>query len=204
MAKDKGKKDKGNKGGAAESGFSDEFGKPSEAPAGGDGFRLEDEENLGKLFLIAPLLVKDDAVGFENKIQEVIVADVVVINEKNPAKSVEHRGVWIWGGWTKGALRGFVNKRRVPARLGQDKSKGRGKNAAWVLEDAGEKDITKIREYLASVDPFAQKGAPDNGDADEPAKGKKSKGDDAAKSGKKSKGEPEAKAGKGGKKKSKK
>lgn len=200
MAKDKGKKDKGTKGGE---GFSDDFGKPSEAPAGGDGFRLEDEEHLGKLLLITPLRVKDDAVGFENKIQEVIVADVVVINEKKPEKSEEHTGVWIWGGWTKGALRGFVNKRRVPARLGQDKAKGRGKNAAWVLEDASEKDIEKIREYLGSVDPFKQKGAPDDGDADEP-KGKKSKGGDDAKSGKKAKGEPEAKADKGGKKKAKK
>lgn len=153
----------------------DEFGKPSEAPAGGDGWRLEDEDNVGKLFLISPLRVKDDAVGFENKISEVIVADIVEIDEKKPEKSVEHEGVWVWGGWTKGALRGFVGTQRVLARLEQDKSKGRGKNAAWVLEDATKKDADAARAYLASVDPFAQKGAKKTtaDDDEKPAKGKK-------------------------------
>ena len=68
-----GKKGKGSK----PSIENDDFGKPSEAPAGGDGWRLEHEDNIGKLFLITPLRIKDDARGFEEKIQEVIVADIV-------------------------------------------------------------------------------------------------------------------------------
>lgn len=189
-----GKKDKGEKV------VQKPFGKPSEAPAGGDSWRLESEEHIGKLFLISPLRVKDDAVGFENQISEVIVADVVEINEKNPAKSEEHTGVWLWGGWVKGAVRGYVGAQMVPCRLGQDKSKGRGKNAAWVLEDASKKDIAKIEEYLASVDPFKQKGAKSKADDDEP-KGKKSKKAADEKPAKKAKGDDDAKASKKSKKK---
>lgn len=176
MAKDKGKKSKGGN-------SSDEFAKPSEAKGGGDGFRLESEENLGKLFLISPLRVKDDAKGFEDKEAEVIVADIVAINEKKPEKSEEHEGAFVWGGWTKGSLRGYVGKRKVLARLSQDKSKGRGKNAAWVLEDADAKDIELAKAYLASIDPFEQKGGSD--DDEKPAKKKGEKSDDS----KKSKGE---------------
>lgn len=170
-----GKKDKGSK----PSIENDDFGKPSEAPAGGDGWRLEHEDNIGKLFLITPLRIKDDARGFEDKIQEVIVADIVHINTKKPEKSEEHEGVWVWGGWTKGALRGFVGTQRVLARLEQDKSKGRGKNAAWVLEDATKADAEAARAYLASVDPFVQKGGKSKStEDDEPKKGKKSKADE--------------------------
>lgn len=181
MAKDKGKKKDDDKKSAK--GGDDGFGKPSEAPAGGDAWRLEDEDNLGKLFLITPLLVKPDAKGFEDKIQEVIVADIVELNEKKPEKSEEHTSVWVWGGWTRGALRGFVGTSRVLARLEQDKSKGRGKNAAWVLEDASKADEKVARAYLeAAVNkPFGKASDSD----DESKKGKKSKGDDDKKSSKK-------------------
>ena len=168
------KKDKGSKP-AIEN---DDFGKPSEAPAGGDGWRLEHEDNIGKLFLITPLRIKDDARGFEEKIQEVIVADIVEINTKKPEKSEEHEGVWVWGGWTKGALRGFVGTQRVLARLEQDKSKGRGKNAAWVLEDATKADAEAARAYLASVDPFVQKGKNSKSDEKPAKKAKNSKSDE--------------------------
>lgn len=180
MAKDKSKKTKD----------SDDFAKPSEAKGGGDGWRLEDDANIGKLFLISPLRVKDDAKGFEDQISEVIVADIVAINEKKPEKSEEHEGAWVWGGWTKGALRGYVGKRKVLARLEQDKSKGRGKNAAWVLVDADKDDIEMAKAYLASIDPFKQKG--DSSDDDEkPSKSKKDKG---GKDEKPAKGKPEKKA----------
>lgn len=178
MAKDKSKKKD----------LDDDFGAPSEAPAGGESWRMEDESNIGKLLLISPLRVKNDAVGFENQISEVIVADVVVIDEKKPERSEEHEGVWVWGGWTKGALRGFVGEKKVLARLEQDKSKGRGKNAAWVLEDASKKDADLARAYLASVDVFAQKGAKKSKAADEddePKKGKKAEPDKKAKGKKK-------------------
>lgn len=155
MAKDKGKKAEKSKGG-------DEFAKPSEAPAtGGDGFKAESEDNVGKLFIITPLRtdsVKTDDYGDA----EVIVADVVVVNEKKPEKSEEHESVFFFGGWTKGALRGYIGERKVLARLGQDasKTKSKAKGAfAWVLEDADDDDLALARTYLDSVDPFVQKGA---------------------------------------------
>lgn len=155
MAKDKGAKPDTK----SKKKTDDDFAKPSDAPAtGGDGFKAESEDNVGKLLLITPLRV-DEVIGFENKTTEVVVADVVVINEKKPEKSEEHTGVYFFGGWTKGALRGYVAERRVLARLDQDAAKGRGKNAAWVLEDADADDIELAKAYLASVDPFAQKGA---------------------------------------------
>ena len=38
--------------------------------------------------------------------KEIIVADVVVLNEKKPAKSEEHEEVYVFSGYLKGALRG--------------------------------------------------------------------------------------------------
>ena len=134
--------------------------------------------------MISPLRVKDDAVGFENKVAEVIVADIVELNEKKPEKSEEHAGVFVWGGWTKGSLRGYVGTRRVLARLDQDKSKGRGKNAAWVLVDADSKaEIATARAYLESVvSPLG--GASSSSDEDD-EKPSKSKGDKKKGKGKK-------------------
>ena len=147
----------------------DEFAKPSEAPAtGGDGWKAESEDNVGELLLITPLR-EETVKGFEGKDAEVIVADVVVLNEKKPAKSDEHDEVYFFGGWTKGALRGYIGERRVLARLERDKSKGRGGNAAWVLEDTDEDDIEVARDYLASLDPFAQKGASKSDDENDDA-----------------------------------
>lgn len=149
MAKDKGKKKD----------LAEGFAKPSDAKGGGEGWRFESEDNLGKLFLITPLRVQD-AVGFEGKEAEVIVADIVLIDEKKPERSEEHDEVFVWGGWTKGALRGYIGEARVLGRLQQDKSKGRGKNAAWVLEDATKKDAEIATAYMtAANDPFKGKGS---------------------------------------------
>ncbi len=110
MAKDKSKKDKGgvdNYGG---------FGKPSDAPAGGDSWKFEAEENIGKLFLITPLREQEQ----ETKnygVKNVIVADIVELNEKKPEKSEAHDNVFIFGGWTQGAVRGFIGDKRVVGRL---------------------------------------------------------------------------------------
>jgi hypothetical protein len=180
MAKDKSKK-KGP--------TSDEFGKPSEAPAGGDGFKLTTDENVGKLFLITPLRAEEKPAfgkaGEKGERQEVIIADVVAINEKNPAKSEEHEDVWVFGGWLKGALRGFIGERRVVCRLVQAKDKQSATGYVWKFEDGTEKDIEKVREYLASLDPFKTKGGKS---ADEkPSKKGKAKAEPEPKSKKKSK-----------------
>lgn len=98
MAKDKGKKDKGKS-------SADEFAKPSEAPAGGDGWKFEADENIGSLFLITPLREETHPSAFnEGELKTVIVCDIVELNEKKPAKSELHDDAWVFGGWTKGSL----------------------------------------------------------------------------------------------------
>jgi hypothetical protein len=201
MAKDKGKKktdekvSKKSKGGD-EGGFA----KPSEAPAGGDGYRLETDDHLGDLFLITPLR-EQTVKGFEDADTQVIVANVVAINEKKPEKSEEHDEVWIWAKWIQGSLRGYIGEQRVLGRLAQDASKAKGKNAAWVLEDADDDDVEVATEYLRFINnPLnsKSKGGDDKkskSKADEkPAK--KSKGDDDAKASKKSKGKADEKPAK--------
>lgn len=154
MAKDKGKKTADETTSKKAKGGGDDFAKPSEAPATGDSWRFEDDDNVGKLFLITPLRV-DEVEGFEGKTAEVVVCDIVELNEKKPAKSEEHENVYAFGAWVRGSLRGFVGERKVLGRLDKDPAKGRGKNAAWVLEDADADDIAVARTYLDSVDPFA-------------------------------------------------
>lgn len=184
MAKDKGKKITGG----------DDFAKPSEAPSGGDGWSLTDDANRGALLLITPLRTEKVATKFSDEPKEVIVADVVVLNEKKPEKSEEHENVYVFSGYVKGALRGYIGERRVLGRLQNtedtSKKKDRG-NYYWELEDADADDVEVARAYLASLDPFAQKGAKGSKDDDD---------DDEKPSKKKGKAEPE----KAGKKKSKK
>lgn len=166
MAKDKGKK----KGKAEEvepkkkgksKGGGDEFAKPSDAPnTGGDGWKFEAEENVGKLFLITPLR-EEDFKSDDYDPTKIIVCTIVELNEKKPEKSELHEDVYVFGGWVKGALRGYIGERKVLGRLGQDasKTKSKAKGAfAWVLEDADDDDITIAKAYLDSVDPFEQSG----------------------------------------------
>ncbi len=206
MAKDKGKKKSDEKATKKSKGASsDGFAKPSEAPAGGDGYRLETDEHLGDLFLITPLR-EQTVKGFEDADTQVIVANVVAINEKKPEKSEEHDEVWIWAKWIQGSLRGYIGEQRVLGRLAQDASKAKGKNAAWVLEDADDDDVEVATEYLRFINnPLnsKSKGGSDKKSKAEPEKAeKKSKGKVDEKPSKKSKGkaEPEKPA----KKKSKK
>lgn len=173
MAKDKGAKaSKSKSTKPAKSSSDDAFAKPSEAPAGGDGWKFATDENLGKLFLITPLRVDRAEDTFSKEpgaTKEVIVCDIVELNEKKPAKSEEHLEAWVFGGYLRGSLRGYVGERKVLGRLAQGKP-DRG-NIPWILEDADSDDVEIAKEYLASVDPFATKGGK-GAKADEPAKGK--------------------------------
>lgn len=181
MAKDKGKK---------KSDVADGFAKPSEAPAGGDGWNLTSDENRGRLMLFTPLreIDVDDKFSKEpGATKRVIVADVVVIDEKHPERSEEHDDVYVFSGYLKGALRGFIGERRVLGRLRNTEDttekKDRG-NYYWELEDASKKDVEKATEYMAA--------------ANDPLRSTKPKAD------KKPKAAPADDAPKAGKKKSKK
>ncbi|MCU1617759.1 MAG: hypothetical protein JWO98_5299 [Frankiales bacterium] len=135
------------------------FAKPSEAPAtGGDGWSLEVEDHIGKLFLITPYREEDHPDTFSKTpgaVKQHIVCDVVEINEKKPEKSVVHKNIWAYGGWVRGSLRGYIGTDMVLGVLEQDTDKGQGKNKAWVLEDADDDQVEAGKAYLASVDPFA-------------------------------------------------
>lgn len=179
MAKDKGKKKSDEKVSKKSKGGGDDFAKPSDAPAGGDSWRLETDEHLGDLFLITPLREKT-VKGFEDADTDIVVASIVHLNEKKPEKSEEHEEVWVWARWIQGSLRGYIGEQRVLGRLAQDKSKAKGKNAAWVLEDADDDDIEVAREYLKFVtNPLNSKGKGDKkskaDDVDDKPKKKKSK-----------------------------
>jgi hypothetical protein len=162
MAKDKGAKpakEKSTK--APKAAASDDFAKPSEAPSGGDGWNITSDETRGALMLITPLRIErtDDKFSKEpGATKEVIVADVVVLNEKKPAKSEEHTDVWVFSGYLRGALRGYVGERKVLGRLTNtedtSKKKDRG-NYYWELLDATDEEVEVAKAYLASIDPFA-------------------------------------------------
>ncbi len=144
MAKDKSKKkDKGS----ADAG---EFARPSESKGGGDGWKLQSDENVGKLFLFTPLSEKT-VKGFEDKDTDVIVADVVEIDESDPSKSEEHEDAFVFARWIQGALREHIGRRKVLGRLAKDKSKGKGSNAAWVIEDASSDDVKLAQAYVAHI-----------------------------------------------------
>lgn len=156
MAKDKGKtKDKGGKpdkakGGKIKSGFAN----PSEAPAGGgDGWKAEAEENIGKVFLVTPLR-EEDVQTESYGVKPAVFADVVVLNLKDPAKSEAHENVAFWGGWTRGTLRGFIGESRVLGVLEQGEAAKKGHNVPWILADAKPKHREAATAYLDSLDPL--------------------------------------------------
>lgn len=170
MAKDKGKK-------ADKATTSDDFAKPSEAPAGGDGWKFADDANDGKLFLITPLRSEEHADTFSKNggTKEHIVADIVALNEKKPEKSEEHEDAWIFGGWLMGAVRGFIGERRVLGRLAKVADKKSATGYVWKLEDADADDIEIARAYLASLDPFTKKADGGGNTAKKGGKGKSKK-----------------------------
>jgi hypothetical protein len=167
----------------------DDFAKPSEAPAGGDSWSLIDGtepksgSNVDRLMLFTPLRKETTDVtrGKKTESVEIIVADVVLIDEKKPAKSEEHLDVWVFPKWIQGALRGFVRERKVLGRLRKVDDAASAVGYHWELEDVGAEETAAAKAYLASVDPFAQKSAAkkakdaDEADDEKPAK-KKDKG----------------------------
>ena len=169
----------------------DDFAKPSDAPAGGDGFKLT-EEGRDRLLLITPHREEEvpayGKAGKNGERQRIIVADVVVIDEKNPAKSEEHEDVWIFPAYVQGSLRGYIGERRVLGRLRNTEDTSGEKSAAggyyWVLEDATKKDVEKATAYREALNNPIKGGLPKS---DKKAKAAPAKAD------KKSKAEPPAK-----------
>lgn len=130
----------------------DGFAKPSEAPASGDGWKFTDDDHLGDLFLITPLRVDEIEDSFHpGEKKEIIVCDIVHLNEKKPEKSELHEGAWVFQGYLKGSLRGYIGQgKRVLGRLGKGDKKDRG-NYPWILEDADGDDFKIAKAYVAFI-----------------------------------------------------
>lgn len=123
------------------------FMKPSEAPAGSD-YKFSTEENIGSLFVLEPKEEKE--VETEHGDKKVIVATVTEIDLENPVDNSEsHEDVWVFPAWIQGSIRSSIAEGgMVLGRLAQDADKGKGKNAAWVLEDPDEEDIEAATAWL--------------------------------------------------------
>lgn len=157
MAKDKGKKT---------STTEDEFGKPSDAPAGGDGWKLTDARDC--LVLFKPLREEQKPAfgkaGKEGEKQDVIIADAVVLTNKKGkplAEPEEHDEAWIFQKFIQGSLRGYIGDRLVLGVVRNTETTTKATSASggfyWELEDATPEQVEIAKAYRASLDPFAQK-----------------------------------------------
>lgn len=122
---------------------------PFSGPASASGVKITDFE--GDLLLITPT-------GYEEGIstsygeKDAVRANVVVIDEADPAKSEEHRDVLMFQGRLIGQTKPFVGKGIVLGRLGKGEAK-KGQSAPWMLLDPTDDDKTKGRAYLAAKAP---------------------------------------------------
>jgi hypothetical protein len=150
MGKNKDKKSKATDA-AADLGFA----KPSEASGGDiDDWKLTKPEHIGKLFLFTPLREEKVATKAYGE-KPAIIADVVLINEKDPAESEAHNDIYIFSGYLRGSLKSFVGKRQVLGRLAQ-REDAKYKTPSWQLDDASQSDIDLAHAYKKSIDPFEQ------------------------------------------------
>jgi hypothetical protein len=124
--------------------FDDEMGDPAE---GGDNWKVATA--LGELLVIRPLSVEKD-IETEYGKTDAIRADVIVVNEKKPAKSETHEGVLIFQGMLQAALRDKVGKGLVVGRLVQGEKKP-GKSAPYLLEKADDDEKDTCREALRAA-----------------------------------------------------
>lgn len=138
------------------------FINPSEAPAS-DGWKFSVEENIGGLFVIEPKEEGEIENQYGPGMSEYIEADITEIDLDNPSDSETHEDVWIFPAWIKGAIRHAIPEGMVLGRLAQDAEKGRGNNAAWVLEDPDEEDIEAATEWLNGRSRSKLKGSSDSG-----------------------------------------
>lgn len=113
-------------------------------------FKISEVE--GELVLITPLSVEED-IDTVHGSADAIKANIVVLDEKKPAKSESHDGALIFQRVLQSQLGPFVGKRKVLGRIGRGVAK-KGQDAPYVIEDPTEADKAVAREYLRSVDPL--------------------------------------------------
>lgn len=123
----------------------DAFGGPAE------GGRFNAETHKGRLLLITPKSYEEDITTTYGK-KDAVKADVVVIDEANPAASEKIEDALLFGGVLIGQTKSMIGKQLVLGRLGQGAAKA-GQNPPWKLDDPTEDEKVKARAYLASIAP---------------------------------------------------
>ncbi len=121
---------------------------PFSAPAAGGNF--DARQHNGSLLLITPTGYREQ-VATTYGTKDAVAATVVVIDEKEPAKSEKIEDALLFGGVLIGQTKSFVGKGLVLGRLGQ-KPTDKG-NPAWVLADPTDEEKDAARAYLASTAP---------------------------------------------------
>jgi hypothetical protein len=137
------------------------FKKASEAPATGGDFKLTD--HVDELLLFRPTATKM-VPGYNPKTdpeQEIVVADIVVIDEKKPERSEKHEDAWVFQRYIQGSLRGFIEEKGVVlGRLRKNENSEKGKGSIkWELDDYTDEEAELASAYLASANPL-EGGAP--------------------------------------------
>ena len=122
---------------------------PFSGPASASGVKITEFE--GRLLLITPTSYEegiDTAYGEKDAVK----ANLVVIDEDNPANSEQHEGILMFQGRLIGQTKPFVGKGLVLGRLGKGEAK-KGQSAPWMLLDPSDDEKKIGRAYLASVAP---------------------------------------------------
>lgn len=135
--------------------MTDPFKKPSEVDGGGTRFGDLVDETV----LIQPLKYEGDLPstrGYTNpdgtpQTWDRVVADVTVIDLRNPAKSEKHEGMWITQGRVIGKTR-YELDGMVLGKLIRPKATSSTPNPAYDLEDPSEAEIDAARKYLAGAE----------------------------------------------------
>lgn len=132
----------------------DLFQSPSEIESsGGDFPKVRDLHK--RLLIIEPTKFRSQEIQTKFGLKDAVVANVIVVNEDEPAKSEQYNGMHFLEGQLIGKLKGLVDSgKMVLGRIGQvPTDKG---NPAWVLEDpsAADKAVATTAHTALNAPPF--------------------------------------------------
>lgn len=156
MAKDKSKKDKGEKAPEVKAKKTKKAAAPEVDddlddldPTGpSDGVKIKDL--VGELLLVIPTGLKKE-MKTSAGVSDAIVADIVVLDEDKPKKSVVHKDALIFQSVLVGALKERVGVGRVAAKLVMGEA-ANGKSAPYLFEKSKEA-VTAARVWIKDNEP---------------------------------------------------
>jgi len=112
---------------------------------------LDIKDQVGKLLLITPTKYMEHQKTKFNDDADVVVANIAILDEKDPEKSEEHTDVWLLQGRLIRATKGKVGNGMVLGRLIQEATeKG---NPAYDLSDPTDEDKVAARKFYATKQP---------------------------------------------------